>query len=569
MFVSKANDQPDPHQPLHERDQTWYAPLYISTTLRDFFFDIEELERLALDRLRLLKAVTLAHETAGEANWRRDAILASRHTARLAERQYNLKVSGTGEHRSKLVLNDEASHFILRLALCHDHDQRQWVLNSECALFAARLEGAPSALVLDALRHCGGPRVHPVTRAELDADKGSLRRELDEVMRGAWRHRGETPRFFKVAFEHVPALVRARRCLMRKGDAYVPQSCIHDVLSTLFRAKLSQALTHASRAAALADGDRRMGPILKSVRAHHVASVKTAQRFDGAATADRISLDELNEARVAMPLCMQNMMARLRETHHLRHAARMQLGVFLMGCGLTMDESLRFWRTEFGRGAIDSSKFEKTYAYNIRHYHGKEGKRQVLKPKDCMKIITERPGPGEYNGCPYREFQENTLAAAIRGMGVDPENVKLITGKAKEGHFQTACGMCFKATQPPDDTAEPTANSAISHPNEYFIEARRRRFKQRKASRPPVDEPDEDMPPLNPDESQAETQPTPTKPSEDASAADETTPADTQPSADVVQPMLVESSEPATQGSNDHEEQESKRQCTEPEPVSN
>ncbi len=41
-----------------------------------------------------------------------------------------------------------------------------------------------------------------------------------------------------------------------------------------------------------------------------------------------------------------------------------------------MDESLKFWKQEFTKKSdIDTDKFEKTYAYNIRHSYGAEGKR--------------------------------------------------------------------------------------------------------------------------------------------------------------------------------------------------
>ncbi|XP_057759482.1 putative disease resistance RPP13-like protein 1 isoform X2 [Arachis stenosperma] len=39
----------------------------------------------------------------------------------------------------------------------------------------------------------------------------------------------------------------------------------------------------------------------------------------------------------------------LREDHHLKHAGRMQLGLFLKGVGLNVDDSLAFWREEFSK----------------------------------------------------------------------------------------------------------------------------------------------------------------------------------------------------------------------------
>ena len=56
------------------------------------------------------------------------------------------------------------------------------------------------------------------------------------------------------------------------------------------------------------------------------------------------------------------------------------MGLFLKGIGLTMEESLTFWKQEFVKKKdIDADKFEKNYAYNIRHSYGCEGKRQDYK----------------------------------------------------------------------------------------------------------------------------------------------------------------------------------------------
>lgn len=36
---------------------------------------------------------------------------------------------------------------------------------------------------------------------------------------------------------------------------------------------------------------------------------------------------------------------------------------------------------------MDADKFEKLYAYNIRHMFGKEGKQADYKPWSCNKVI--------------------------------------------------------------------------------------------------------------------------------------------------------------------------------------
>ena len=95
---------------------------------------------------------------------------------------------------------------------------------------------------------------------------------------------------------------------------------------------------------------------------------------------DKINLAELDyHARLSFPPCMKALHQVLKQQHHLKHYGRLQLGLFLKGIGLTMDESLRYWKQEFTKkNDIDADKFEKNYAYNIRHSYGAEGKRTGL-----------------------------------------------------------------------------------------------------------------------------------------------------------------------------------------------
>lgn len=456
------------------RSAASYAPLYLTSSLHDISFDIEELEGIALDRLKVLKAAESARTTQGTSSLASHD--ATRTAIRAAERAAGLNIPPLGNpQRDERILKDEASHFLLRLALCKTHEHRNWLLTTEFDLFTARLEGTGAEVALRAIEKANGPVIRLVSVSDLE----SFRTELDAVARGPGRMKGDSgTRYYTVAFEEVPALVRHRKVFLHKGLAYVPEANILDVVAAQFRAKLSLALVTASKAVGLADGDQRMRPILESIRQHYAIDEHAKKGFDPTLGIERISLNQLSESIPAMPLCMANMMTRLREQHHLRHSARMQLGVFLKGCGLTMDESLRFWKAEFGKGTINAEKFEKTYAYNIRHHYGKEGKRRNLQPFPCHRIIKERPGPGDHNGCPYREFEDSRLRQALRAVDTDANAIAAIVAKAREGNFQTACGMCFAASQPGHHAV--SENGLLeyipTHPNEYFIEARRRRF---------------------------------------------------------------------------------------------
>lgn len=445
------------------------APLYMKSTLGSEHFDVEDLESLAADRLTVLKAGddARAAAAAGEATGATAAAAAAAvaEAMRVAERETKLALpaSATPAAARAWRLTDEAGHFVLRLALCKTPDSRAWLLNREVELFRMRLAAAGVAVCLATLAESGGaPRIRPIPKAEVDA----LRGPLDAVARGPrYGRTGDTAttRYFGVPFEAVTSLVRSRRLFLRGGEAYLPEKHLIDVVVTHFRLNLSAGLVAASRAVGRADADARMRPVLEMLRARQLAATATGRpAFVEADGVDRISLPQLAEAIPAMPLCMRNMLTALRDDHHLRHGARMQLGLFLKACGLTMDESLTLWKAEFGRGTITAEKFDRQYAYNIRHYYGKEGHRKSLNAFSCTKIMGERPGAGEHHGCPYRELAPPRLRARLLEAGAPAgAAVDAIVATAGAGHYQHACGACFEAA---NSATTPRTASATGTP---------------------------------------------------------------------------------------------------------
>ncbi len=49
----------------------------------------------------------------------------------------------------------------------------------------------------------------------------------------------------------------------------------------------------------------------------------------------------------SMPLCMRQLHNSLKREHKLKHWGRLQYGLFLKGAGLSMEDALAFFQTEF------------------------------------------------------------------------------------------------------------------------------------------------------------------------------------------------------------------------------
>ena len=74
----------------------------------------------------------------------------------------------------------------------------------------------------------------------------------------------------------------------------------------------------------------------------------------------------------SFPPCMRMLVDNQRQSGHLKHQGRFQLRTFFKACGMEYDDHMRWWKQELLRDAsIDSDKFEKNYAYDVKHAHGK------------------------------------------------------------------------------------------------------------------------------------------------------------------------------------------------------
>ncbi len=121
-----------------------------------------------------------------------------------------------------------------------------------------------------------------------------------------------------------------------------------------------------------------------------------------------------------------------------------QYGLFLKGIGLSMEDSIRFFRQEFTQAHIDGDKFDKEYVYGIRYNYGREGRKTNWAPWDCMRAIMGSVGPGENHGCPYRHHDPDSLRAMLAATGLEGAELNEVVQLAKDGHYQKACSLEYK-----------------------------------------------------------------------------------------------------------------------------
>lgn len=274
--------------------------------------------------------------------------------------------------------------------------------------------------------------------------------------------------WYRVPFLEAIDLVGRREAYLEKGKAYVPQAKLHAIVVARFRAALSRSLARASPSLAAAAADPRLAPLLTNVERHDLE--KRSAEDDDVEGITPEQIDAL--ADQSMPLCMQQLHVALKRDHKLKHWGRQQYGLFLKAAGLTLEDQLRFFQTEFTK-IMTPEQFSKEYAYNIRHRYGKEGKRTEYSPYGCFKLVMDMaPGPGEYHGCPYKHFDADHLAAVLSKTTLDAGQQTAVLSKAKERNYQIACQRHFEYAHPKEHGVVARLDGVGNHPNAYFKASR-------------------------------------------------------------------------------------------------
>ncbi|XP_065176772.1 DNA primase large subunit-like [Sycon ciliatum] len=355
---------------------------------------------------------------------------------------------------------DHVSHFILRLAFCRTEELRRWFVDNELELFRYRFE-AMMASPSDIAQFLVTAKMSYDEVSE--EEKTAHKKELYGSTGSRFEDLTATP-FYKVPFVQAFDLVSRRRVFLKGGIAFVPLLDFVSILSNELRTRLQRALMMTARSLPAVEDDSRISPLLKGISQLYTGEDYATPNTNVTGTISLNQLDDLSRKSYAP--CMRHLHETLRDRHHLKHQSRMQLGLFVKGIGVTLNDALTFWRSEFVQSArVGPEKFEKGgYAYGIRHYFGKEGKRKSISPYSCMKIITSNAPTGdETHGCPFRHWDPDVTRAKLKRYGVAQSVITEILGLVKDHHYQIACGRYFEATH---NVASGTVS--INHPNEYF-----------------------------------------------------------------------------------------------------
>jgi len=434
---------------------------------------LEEFEHSAIQRLKVLKEIEQekARNTKFEA-----------YTNKIREcERCNLSTKPDPSDSSKTkpigmkerIRLDQLSHYALRLAYCKTDDQRRWFVTHETALFRHRFECEKSDRTRRSFLEQQGIRVQIINKDEMpDAVREGIE-EMEKSMffkdiNGVTKQGTGNPAYLKVPFEEVLDSVKRRKAFLNAGDAYVPYSELLTFVEPRFKMALSATLTRSSKVIHLVERDQRLVALLAFLREQYLAFGNLSQEATG--VTGTLNLSNLEAAsKQAFPPCMLQMKDRMKSHHHLKWEGRKQLGAFLKRAGLTMEDSMVWWKSSFTGSHVTPEKFDKEYSYALRYLYGKEGNGHGYKPYTCMRLIMGEPANekiGVVHGCPFKILTEDQLTLMLRKLGVTDAPLRETVELAKGEHFQLACQKSFHGRYKVEDDGD-----VVTHPNDYYDKA--------------------------------------------------------------------------------------------------
>lgn len=458
-----------------------YIPFYKNPPTKTI--NLDDLETLCFKRVATLKLIELESEAGDEFE-----NIHKRLKKKLQDQGVDIMLNHVRD--AKTIEEDNIAHFMLRLAYCRTDEHRRWLILQETRLFRhilyaqtekdqVKLKGLLKEKKLEyeevnkdewiklrskILRDTTHQEKYDDKMKQLETthlydDRANLQLEINDLDKIDEKLRNE---YFKFDFLKGLALVGSRKCFVHSGFIYLHSSQLFTIIAEEFRKELRDVLQYTYRHMGQIIKDPRMQELLKYVSRKEVLEFEYDEKTKVSGKVNLATIDFFARSD-HFPPCMKFLHEKLTEDHHLKHFGRLQYGLYLKGIGLSMDESMAFWKKKFA-GKIDGEKFDKAYTYNIRHSYGKEGKRTDYTPWACGKIISQVPGANEYHGCPFKYFKDETMSDfLLKKYHLSSDQLIPIMEKKREGACQVACIKLWDATHEID-----TKDNVGNHPNAYF-----------------------------------------------------------------------------------------------------
>lgn len=226
--------------------------------------------------------------------------------------------------------------------------------------------------------------------------------------------------FVKIPFQVVTSMVKARQVRISGGNAYVPCGKWTELLRELFVHHYNVGLSMISYSVMRSiRSDVRWQSTFRTLRDMyecHLYRPPTPTPI----RRSRVLHQQVDEEKAHFPPCMSHLLNVLRKNHRLTHIWRYNFSLFLKDIGLTLQDSVAFWKKEYSQSCSAEASCthswqqnERKYRYSIRHLYGLEGAKVERSCKSCKHIQTMQMGMRDEGGCPFVHFDDSNLLSSL------------------------------------------------------------------------------------------------------------------------------------------------------------
>lgn len=461
---------------------------------RNFINSFEGMQRIGSGREQHIQRISLYHKAFAETVMYSDFVEAARARRRLHayvadKERLPLDLFAIHSHTVEKgslaaeLKRDALSHAALRTVCAVDQARMEGFVSAEQRIFKLRLEAYPEREIFRFfLDHYLPALQEPIT---CRVEQGGVVIQIDHAGLLNWRGDGEA-----ALNREVIAKIRDRTAPLWKEPAERRASFLSSPLAgDGGRAGAVKILAHFTKAPQALDEAPLASGILELAQkdvAHLLARefervlsekadalvMRTHSASDERLT-DAFSLvfgerehgsvqplgQSVQAAEKNFPPCIYAMLERLRAEGHLKYQDRLTLGTFLKNIGLTLEQSLKFWRDAFS--GVSEDAFNKEYRYGIRHMYGREGKRVEHRGHMCARIISET-GTNSCTGCPIKG-KNRAIGAYFQDKAIDLEDV------FREKDPRVACTWALHSILRRENMAP--GGECVSSPTEFYCRA--------------------------------------------------------------------------------------------------
>lgn len=189
-------------------------------------------------------------------------------------------------------------------------------------------------------------------------------------------------------FQLCLQLVAERELALDRGKAEVPCGKWKKLLKCCFEAHNNREIDKIERSS--------VGELIVDQRLQELRSTVLGmfvRKPISKENKEKVNLTDLEKLTRFFPPCMGYLYKNLKVNHRLGHNARFSLSLFLKDIGMSLNESIVFWQSEYSKPSKCEGKCTHTwqknsskYIYSIRHMYGLEGKRANYCSFSCSKI---------------------------------------------------------------------------------------------------------------------------------------------------------------------------------------